>query len=52
MINKLVASISGVFNKWGNLNTLDKFFYFLIGMWSIYGAVNLILLAQAIWVLT
>jgi len=49
MINKLTKSISAIYNKWGTLDTGDKFYYFLTGLWSIYIGINLIFLAQYIW---
>ena len=49
MINKLVKSISGVFNKWRSLDADDKYFYFLGGIWTVYAAINLVLFIQCIW---
>jgi len=49
MTNKLITSISGVFNKWRSLDTDDKFFYFLTGLWTVYAVANLILFVQCIW---
>lgn len=50
MINKLVTSISGVLNKWGKSDTEERFFYLVVGSWSVYAAINLILLVQFLWV--
>ena len=49
MINKLVKSISGVYNKWGSLDTDDKLFYFVIGVGAVYTAIVLVAFIQCLW---
>jgi len=49
MINKLVNSISGVFNKWSSSDTDDKLFYFVVGLSVAWGTTCLVLLVQQLW---
>ena len=49
MLNKLVKSISGVFNKWVSLDTEDKLYFFILAACGLYAALNLILLIQYLW---
>jgi len=50
MLNKLVKSISGVYNKYATASKGDKLYYLVVGSWSAFAAINLVLLIQLIWV--
>ena len=48
MLNKLVTSISGVFNKWRNSDADDKLFYFVMAVGAVYLAFTAALLIQCV----
>jgi hypothetical protein len=50
MLNKLIKSISGVYNKYATASKDNKLYYLVVGSALAYAAINLVLLIQLIWV--